>query len=126
MKLTPSSTARRSTATGASRSSGQPQTPLPVSCIVPKPRRVTVRLAPMVKVPDAAAGSAFAESVMPPVNSGRRIRVPDACSLCAHRGQTEGMKITDTSDLWWKNAVVYCLDVETYLDWNGDGVGDFV
>lgn len=23
------------------------------------------------------------------------------------------MKITDTSDLWWKNAVVYCLDVET-------------
>jgi len=30
-----------------------------------------------------------------------------------------------TSDLWWKNAVVYCLDVETYLDWNGDGRGDF-
>lgn len=35
------------------------------------------------------------------------------------------MKITDTSDLWWKNAVVYCLDVETYLDGDGDGVGDF-
>jgi trehalose synthase len=35
------------------------------------------------------------------------------------------MKITDTSDLWWKNAVVYCLDVETFLDGNGDGVGDF-
>ncbi|MGI8531571.1 MAG: alpha-amylase family protein, partial [Geodermatophilaceae bacterium] len=34
------------------------------------------------------------------------------------------MRITDTSDLWWKNAVVYCLDVETYLDWNGDGSGD--
>ena len=30
-----------------------------------------------------------------------------------------------TSDLWWKNAVVYCLDVETFLDWNGDGEGDF-
>jgi trehalose synthase len=29
-----------------------------------------------------------------------------------------------TSDLWWKNAVVYCLDVETFLDWDGDGVGD--
>ena len=29
-----------------------------------------------------------------------------------------------TSDLWWKNAVVYCLDVETFLDWNGDGIGD--
>ncbi|HEY3437025.1 MAG TPA: alpha-amylase family protein [Actinotalea sp.] len=35
------------------------------------------------------------------------------------------MRITDTGDLWWKNAVVYCLDVETFLDWDGDGVGDF-
>ncbi|SEO94738.1 alpha-amylase family protein [Trujillonella endophytica] len=35
------------------------------------------------------------------------------------------MRITDTSDLWWKTAVVYCLDVETYMDWNGDGIGDF-
>jgi trehalose synthase len=34
------------------------------------------------------------------------------------------VKITETSDLWWKNAVVYCLDVETFLDWDGDGVGD--
>jgi trehalose synthase len=34
------------------------------------------------------------------------------------------VRITDTSDLWWKTAVVYCLDVETYLDANGDGVGD--
>jgi maltose alpha-D-glucosyltransferase/alpha-amylase len=28
-------------------------------------------------------------------------------------------------DLWYKNAVIYCLDVETFLDANGDGVGDF-
>jgi trehalose synthase len=28
-------------------------------------------------------------------------------------------------DRWWKNAVIYCLDVETYLDSDGDGVGDF-
>ncbi|WNB85549.1 alpha-amylase family protein [Cellulomonas sp. ATA003] len=35
------------------------------------------------------------------------------------------MKITDTGDLWWKNAVVYCLDAETFMDWNDDGVGDF-
>jgi len=34
------------------------------------------------------------------------------------------VKITDTSDLWWRSAVVYCLDVETFLDWDGDGVGD--
>ncbi|WP_022881989.1 alpha-amylase family protein [Gryllotalpicola ginsengisoli] len=36
------------------------------------------------------------------------------------------MKITDTGDVWWKTAVVYCLDVKTFLDWNGDGCGDFV
>ena len=35
------------------------------------------------------------------------------------------MRITDTADLWWKNAVVYCLDVETYADGDGDGCGDF-
>ncbi len=35
------------------------------------------------------------------------------------------MRLTKTSDLWWKNAVVYCLDVETYADGNGDGWGDF-
>jgi trehalose synthase len=31
-----------------------------------------------------------------------------------------------TSDLWWKNAVVYCLDIETFLDADGDGCGDIV
>jgi trehalose synthase len=34
------------------------------------------------------------------------------------------MRISDTSDLWWKTAVVYCLDVETYFDSDGDGIGD--
>jgi trehalose synthase len=29
-----------------------------------------------------------------------------------------------TADLWWKNAIVYCLDVETFLDGDGDGCGD--
>jgi trehalose synthase len=29
-----------------------------------------------------------------------------------------------TSDLWWKNAIVYCLDVETFRDDDGDGRGD--
>ncbi|WP_338664430.1 alpha-amylase family protein [Pararoseomonas sp. SCSIO 73927] len=29
------------------------------------------------------------------------------------------------NDLWYKNAVVYCLSVESYMDANGDGVGDF-
>ena len=34
------------------------------------------------------------------------------------------MRAKATSDLWWKNAVVYCLDVETFLDSDGDGCGD--
>ena len=29
------------------------------------------------------------------------------------------------NDLWYKNAVIYCLSVETFMDANGDGVGDF-
>ena len=28
-------------------------------------------------------------------------------------------------DLWYKNAVIYCLDVATYMDSDGDGIGDF-
>ena len=28
-------------------------------------------------------------------------------------------------DLWYKNGVIYCLSVGTYMDANGDGVGDF-
>src|SRR6476661_460637 len=28
-------------------------------------------------------------------------------------------------DLWYKNAIVYCLSVGTYMDANGDGIGDF-
>jgi len=34
------------------------------------------------------------------------------------------MRVTDTSDLWWKSAVIYCLDVKKFLDSDGDGVGD--
>jgi maltose alpha-D-glucosyltransferase / alpha-amylase len=28
-------------------------------------------------------------------------------------------------DLWYKNAVIYSVDVKTYMDGNGDGIGDF-
>lgn len=30
-----------------------------------------------------------------------------------------------TDHLWYKNCVIYSLDVETFLDANGDGIGDF-
>jgi trehalose synthase len=36
------------------------------------------------------------------------------------------VRVSETSDLWWKTAVVYCLDVQTFMDWNDDGMGDFV
>ncbi|HEX3180257.1 MAG TPA: alpha-amylase family protein [Beijerinckiaceae bacterium] len=29
------------------------------------------------------------------------------------------------NDLWYKNAIIYCLSVGTYMDANGDGIGDF-
>ena len=31
----------------------------------------------------------------------------------------------EIQDLWYKHGVIYCLDVETYVDGNGDGIGDF-
>jgi hypothetical protein len=29
------------------------------------------------------------------------------------------------NDLWYRNAVIYCLSVANYMDVNGDGIGDF-
>ena len=34
------------------------------------------------------------------------------------------MSLEATSDLWWKNAVIYCVDTQSFLDTNGDGIGD--
>ncbi len=28
-------------------------------------------------------------------------------------------------DLWYKNAIIYSLDLETFMNADGDGVGDF-
>lgn len=28
-------------------------------------------------------------------------------------------------DLWYKNAVIYALNVDSFMDGNGDGCGDF-
>jgi maltose alpha-D-glucosyltransferase/alpha-amylase len=36
------------------------------------------------------------------------------------------MSIKATSDLWWKNAIFYCLDVEMFYDVDGDGCGDLM
>ncbi len=29
------------------------------------------------------------------------------------------------NDLWYKNAIIYCVSVATFMDANGDGIGDF-
>ena len=34
------------------------------------------------------------------------------------------MSVKASSDLWWKDAIVYCLDVEMFYDLDGDGCGD--
>ena len=52
----------------------------------------------------------------------RRRSARRSCPSCVDSGGDRRMRLTQTSDLWWKNAVVYCLDVETYADGNGDGV----
>jgi maltose alpha-D-glucosyltransferase/alpha-amylase len=46
----------------------------------------------------------------------------------AHSIEPRGKSIPESAlinDLWYKNAVIYCLSVETFMDTNGDGVGDF-
>ena len=74
--------------------------------------------------PSASTGSTCTTSARTQDRVHRRVRRRACCRSSTWR-QVEPMRITDTSDLWWKNAVIYCLDVETFLDCNGDGIGDF-
>jgi maltose alpha-D-glucosyltransferase/alpha-amylase len=39
-------------------------------------------------------------------------------------GSSAVMTDKATSDLWWKDGVIYCADVATWVDSDGDGVGD--
>jgi trehalose synthase len=39
-------------------------------------------------------------------------------------GTTTRMRLDQVSDQWWKDAVVYCVDVRAFLDTDGDGIGD--
>jgi glycosidase len=41
------------------------------------------------------------------------------------RGGPDRAACTLIDDLWYKNGVLYCLSVGTYMDPNGDGIGDF-
>src|SRR5579859_2517061 len=57
-----------------------------------------------------------------------------AVDVLRHRNSAGGLAIANgwpprssvmINDLWYKNAIIYCLSVGTYMDANGDGVGDF-
>src|SRR5262252_3497588 len=44
------------------------------------------------------------------------------------RGMVLAKRLNERSminDLWYKNSIVYCLSVGTFMDSNGDGIGDF-
>lgn len=41
------------------------------------------------------------------------------------RGCEENLSSMNIADLWYKDSIIYELDVETFQDSNGDGVGDF-
>jgi maltose alpha-D-glucosyltransferase / alpha-amylase len=43
--------------------------------------------------------------------------------VCALQ-RDRSMSLEATSDLWWKNAIIYCVDTQSFLDTDGDGVGD--
>ena len=36
------------------------------------------------------------------------------------------MIVTQPGELWYKNAIVYCIDVSAFVDPDGDGLGDFI
>src|SRR5262249_2934809 len=45
------------------------------------------------------------------------------CIRKHRKGAGESRRMID--DLWYKNAIIYSLNVGTFMDSNGDGVGDF-
>src|ERR1051326_1563327 len=53
-------------------------------------------------------------------SASQRLLACDAEETLARKGYGSTLL-----DLWYKNAVLYCLDVGTFADGNGDGIGDF-
>src|SRR3954462_12053433 len=50
---------------------------------------------------------------------------PDIAAAHSAAHDSGLVRLDPISDLWWKNAIVYCVDVKTFLDFDGDGCGDF-
>ena len=89
-----------------------------------------VRESVLVSVRSGAARRVAAGAVRARLRPGRaapRRAGPAPVHRRVRRARAAGaarMSRKATGDIWWKNAVVYCLDVETFLDSDGDGCGD--
>ncbi|MGE0312216.1 MAG: maltose alpha-D-glucosyltransferase [Lautropia sp.] len=57
--------------------------------------------------------------------SGGRSTMPLQRGTAAIRGQAAGSRRVALDPLWYKDAIIYQLHVKTFLDSNGDGIGDF-
>src|SRR5690606_20488094 len=66
-------------------------------------------------------GLAFRRGCWPAgIRPRRCLREDTTSEPTAHIGESMRRR-----DLWYKNAIIYCLDVETFQDGSGDGIGDF-
>src|SRR6266511_700608 len=132
MKLTSSSTARRSTALAASRSGGSPQMPLPVIRMAPKPIRFTVRSPPIPMVPAALAvtdgRSAMCQLLMGLV-SGNTFQVASDCMAASALGipslnESRGANGADMRGIrGWRRGLIVVAVASLLAACGGDGGG---
>src|SRR6195952_5438892 len=116
-------------ATSTGMTSGLPPARRTSSAAAARP--VSPRASRATAAPRAANATAVARPMPPPAPVTTTTRVPVRVSTrspCPVSGQpaTGGGKAQNPrmADRWYRNAVLYCLDVETFQDSNGDGVGD--
>jgi 1,4-alpha-glucan branching enzyme len=87
----------------------------------------------VLATPARCSSRAIASRLPPARFHGPSKRLPRKIGYKAAPTPTEFAAPRDTPltpepivrDLWYKNAIVYCLDVQTFLDEDGDGIGDF-
>ena len=51
--------------------------------------------------------------------------MPNATSTPPHWNPACRVEGALIQDLWYKNAIIYAVNVESFMDGNGDGIGDF-
>src|SRR5262249_20241258 len=65
----------------------------------------------------------FRRGEFAPCNRSHRLRGTRTW-LATYRSSAPQAARIMIADLWYKNGIIYCLSVGTYMDANGDGVGD--